>query len=114
MTERKIIEIHQEITSYLKDEATRQLLKREAPALLKYMNLWRRDLGDLILATKRISLLTRIVDGVLKVFGFGDKDSRDVVLALVTRSRAFGSHKDAHRKARHTQRVQQFEIHGVG
>ncbi len=113
MKERKMIEIHQEITSYLKDEATRQLLKREAPALLKYMSLWRRDLGDLILATKKISLLKRILDGVLKVFGFGDKDPRDVVLALVTRSRAFGSHKDAHGKARHIQRIQKFKMHGV-
>ena len=113
MKERKIIEIHQEISSYLKDEATRQLLKREAPALLKYMTLWRHDLGDLILATKRISLLKRILDGVLKVFGFGDKDPRDIVLALVTRGSAFGSRKDAHRKTRQIERVKKFEMHGA-
>ena len=113
MIERKIIEIHQEISSYLKDEATRQLLKRDAPALLKYMSLWRHDLGDLILATRKISLLKRTLDRVLKVFGFGDKDSRDVVLALVTRTRAFGSHKDARRKTRHIERVKKFEMHGA-
>lgn len=83
MTERKMIEIYQEIHSHLNNPATVHLLRREAPELLEYMGLWARDLGDIVLASRKISIFTRVVVTIVKAFGFGDKVPRDILLALV-------------------------------
>ncbi|MCI0604368.1 hypothetical protein L0156_15330 [bacterium] len=112
MKERKMIEIHQEISSHLNDAAIVQLLKRDAPLLLEYMRLWQRDLGDIILASTKISLFKKVVVRVVKAFGFGDQVPGEILLALVAGNCGSSTEAqcDSHSSEPCSNRIKKFEM----